>query len=276
MPRRAAAGTAVIAVLVVVVIAVATVAFLYLSQRPNASLSQASSTSTSTTTPSSTSLTGVGQSSTSSESQSGTVTTSTTTPAECSGTQAPGPQNYEQPFGTLVTGTIAPAIICFQLFYFNSTGSLTINLTNGLSIRAGRSTPFNGASNFTVAASQDQLVIGGPTDNNEGAIVAYTVTAKQGASGTYQLDFLPPGGLNRFLLGNQEPLGCPYYGLLVAGDGKPNYVLPSSCLTISTTYFSSSTATAGATSYHTLAGVPYALIDGDIYFRALGMTNSTG
>jgi len=257
-----AAGRAIIA-LVVVVIVVAAAAFVSLSRRPSTSSTQSSSFSTSTTGQSSTSLSSVGQSSVSSRSQSSVVSTSITIPAECSGTQPP------IAFPTLFAGASSPAIICVQLYYFNSTGSLTLNLTNGLSIRAAVPTSFDGASNFTVTASQAQLVLGGSGNESEGAVVAFSVTAKPGASGTYELGFFHDGS-NEYVLGIQEPETCGAYGQLVAGDGRPNYVYQSGgCLTYATVNTSYSPS-------YTLAGVPYPLLPGDIYFRMVGVTNSTG
>jgi hypothetical protein len=207
------------------------------------------------------------------------ASTSMAVPSQCSGTRPPSSRSYEFPIGTVFAGTGSPAIICLQLYYFAASPE-TFNVTGALSIMAQQSAQggrqFNGEANFTVIASQAQVVIGGPTDENEGTVVAYAVTAKPGASGTYELNFLPPGGPNRWLISsNDEPLGCPYYGALVAGNAQPDYVLGSSCLTISTTEFSSSSATVGGTSYHMLTGVLYALIDGDIYFSVFGVTNST-
>ena len=89
-------------------------------------------------------------------------------------------------------------MICLQYYYYNTTAPLTLNLTGGPAIQAlqyiqngSESYPrtFNGASNFTVMASQNQLVIGGPSSENEGVTVAFAIVAKAGASGTYQLSF---------------------------------------------------------------------------------------
>ena len=176
-------------------------------------------------------------------------------------------------------------MLCIQLYYYNSATPLTLNLTNALSIQAlqyiyngsvGYPRSFNGASNFSITTSQDLLVIGGPSNENEGTIVAYAVTAKAGASGTYQLGFLTSSSLNTWMLGAQEPEQCGYYGQLVAGSGQPNYVQATGCITYSTTYASSSTGATSSSSHLTVPGIPYPLISGDIYFRVVGVTNSTG
>lgn len=262
-PRRSATGRAIIALAVVVIVVIAA-AFLSLSQGPSTSSTQSASSSTNTTGQSSTSLSSVGQSSVSSGSQSSAVSTSISTPAECSGAQPP------TAFPTVFAGGSSPAIICVQFYYFNSTGSLTLNLTNGLSILAavpGKS--FDGGSNFTVTSSQAQLVLGGPGNESEGAVVAFAVTAKPGASGTYELSLLR-GGSNEYVLGSQEPETCGSYGQLVAGGGQPNYVYQfGGCLTYATVNTSYSPS-------YTLAGVPYPLLPGDIFFRMVGVANSTG
>ena len=186
-------------------------------------------------------------------------------------------------FLTVTAGTGSPALLCVQLYYYSAT-PLTLNLTGALSIQAlqyvyngsvGNPRSFSGASNFTVSASQSQLTIGGPNNENEGTIVAYAVTAKAGASGTYQLGYLPSSSLNTWMLGSQEPEQCGYYGQLIAGNGQPSYVQPTGCITYTSTHQSNSTTTISSSS-PTVPGIPYQLISGDIYFRIVGATNSTG
>lgn len=175
--------------------------------------------------------------------------------------------------GRVTAGTGSPALLCFQLYYY-SAAPITINLTGALSIQAlqyvyngnvGTPRSFSGAPNFTVSVSQSQLTIGGPTDENEGAIVAYAVTAKAGASGSYQLGFLPSGRPDTWVL-SQEPEQCGFYGQLIAGNGQPSYVQGTGCIV----------GAPGRTTYRTIAGVPYALVDGYIYFRMTGTSSSTG
>jgi hypothetical protein len=191
---------------------------------------------------------------------------------ECPSGQTPSPG-----FGTVTVSRTSPAIICVQ-FYYESFPSISLNLTDALSINAlqytyngsvGSPRSFNGASNFTVSVSQSQLVIGGPAYANEGIVIAYAMTAKPGASGTYELGFLQSSSLNTWMLGAQEPEQCGYYGQLVAGNGQPNYVQPTGCTTYTTT---------GGTdgSGYAIPGIPYPLLDGDLYFRIVGVTNSTG
>ena len=129
----------------------------------------------------------------------------------------------------------------------------------------------------TIAASQAQLTLGGPNSENEGTIVAYTITAKPGASGTYQLGFLV--SLSTYLL-SQEPESCGDYGQLTAGNGMPNYAQPAvTCITYNI-YNSSSCGADADTSCtsdnsFTVSGVTYPLLSGDVYFKVVGVTNST-
>ena len=219
-------------------------------------------------------------------------TGNSTVPAEC-----PGTPSFASGLGQLVAGTSSPAVLCFQLYYYSAT-PLTLNLTNALSIQAlqyifngsvGTPRSFSGAPNFTVSASQSQLVIGGPTNENEGTVVVYNLTAKAGASGTYQLGFLPSSGLTTWMLGAQEPEQCGYYAGLVAGDGLPNYAQITHCITMAyTTAYSSTTclcptapaacpcASESTSSSPSIPGIPYPLISGDVYFRIVGETSSVG
>jgi hypothetical protein len=200
-------------------------------------------------------------------------------------------------FGGVYTGTNSPAVICVQLYFYSAT-PLTLNLTSTLSIwgthtiynsSVGSTVIYSGASNFTVAASVPQLVIGGPSDENEGIIVAYSLTANPGVSGTYHLGFLTPGNLSTVMLTSQEPLSCGFYGLLVAGVGRPSLSLATMCITYitssSTTICSRPTYpaacpcesdTATSSTSHSVPGIPYPLNSGYVYFRIVGVTNSTG
>jgi hypothetical protein len=177
-------------------------------------------------------------------------------------------------FGQVITAT-TPAVLCVRLYYYSAT-PLTLNLTSALSIQAvkyayngsvGAGRPFSGAYNFTVVVSQASLTLGGPSDKNEGTIVAYSITAKPGASGTYQLGYLPSSSLNTYLLDPQEPKQCGYYGSLVAGDGQPNYVQPTGCITYATTSNSNSM---------NIPGISYSLTSGYLYFEIVGVISSAG
>jgi len=167
-------------------------------------------------------------------------------------------------FGTLDASN-SPVTICFQVYEFNSTSEVTLNTTDLLSI-TGYPAPhggavFSGIGNFTVSSSVDYLSIGGPDNANEGTIVAYTITSKPGASGTYFMQLA--GG---YLLGGDPGETCTGgAGELVAGNGQPNYALPGNCIT----HVYSSVQT------YTIPGVTYQIVGNYLYYRIYGVGNST-
>jgi len=185
-------------------------------------------------------------------------------PAGCLPSQSNG---YSS--GTLVAGTTSQAIICVQVYWFNSTTPLVLNVTSLLQIEGcegcgttpgeGEQLPDAGA-NFTIAASVDQLTLGGPVSAGEGTVLAYSITAKPGASGTYWLavqgaqlakDELYEGGPN---------------GNLVAGNGQPSYVPPGGEIM--------PIIISGGTSF-TVPGVGYTVPAGILCYRIISLTNST-
>ena len=273
-PRRRAIGRMAIALGVAAIVVVAAVAILAVTSTP----------SNSTTTP----PTSTPQDSTTSSASPGTGSGSpnaslvATLMTKCSEAQSSNP-------ATIVEATkTTAAVICLQYYYYNTTAPLTLNLTNGLKIQAlqyisngSTSYPgtFNGASNFTVMASQNQLVIGGPSNENEGVTVAFAIIAKTGASGTYQINFpgICSGCSTAWKLTPTEPLNCGYYLELTTGNGQPNYAqLVDMCITYLTYNSStSSTTETSTTSYHTLSGIQYPLYNQWLYFRITATTNST-
>jgi hypothetical protein len=182
--------------------------------------------------------------------------------------ECPSGQTAGSGFGTVTVSSSSPAIICVEVYYY-SFSAITLNLTDALQVQAVQSNrTFSGDSNFIITPSQSQLVIGASSNVNEGTLVAFAVTARAGASGTYELGLLPSqsGALNTYMFGVQEPEDCGYYGLLVAGDGQPNYAQATGgCFTYNT-------SSAGLI---TVPGIPYGLESGDLDFRIVGVTNST-
>ncbi len=193
--------------------------------------------------------------------QTTTTTSVVTLPAGCLPSQSTG---YSS--GTLVAGTSSPAIICVQVYEFNSTSPIVLNATSLLQIEGF--SPSSGqpildpAANFTVAASTDQLILGGPANAGEGTVLAYSITAKAGASGTYQL------AVEGAQLGNGPGLWeCGPNGSLVAGNGQPNYVPPGvvrECIIIS-----------GGEPTFSIPGVGYTVPAGILCYRIVSVTNST-
>jgi len=271
MPSR---GTVVLVVVIVTVVGVG--AYISASDISNLPPSNSTSRATNSTSPSTTS-------STSYYASTGSQLSNRTLTAECSRLKAP-----TFGFGTLTAGAQSPVTICVQLYYYDQNATRILNLTDALSIQALQylsngsvdiPRSFRGDSNFTVTPSQTLLVLGGPTDENEGTLVGFNITAKPGASGTYQLGFLSTAGLDGYmLLTGQGPESCGAYGQLSAGDGSPNYAqLVVHCITYDTSYYvsNSSVATSGSTQL-TISGSGYPPVNGYLYFRVLGVTNSTG
>jgi hypothetical protein len=185
-------------------------------------------------------------------------------------------------FGNVTAGTSTPTTICVQFYYYDQNATRTLNLTDALSVLAVQylrngsvESPrtFRGDSNFTITASQTQLVLGGPANENEGTLIGFNITAKPGASGTYHLGFLPSAYLKG--KGTQAPESCGYYGQLSAGDGSPNYAqLQVHCITYNASYVSTSyMSTSGSV---TIVQSGYPPVNGYLYFRVVGVTNSTG
>lgn len=198
-----------------------------------------------------------------------TETTTTTSilalPAGCLPSQSNG-NSYE----TLVAGTSSPAIMCVQVYWFNSTSPMVLNAADLLQIEGfapgSRDPVSDPAGNFTVAASLDQLTLGGPTNAGEGTVLAYSITAKAGASGTYWL------AVKAFLLaqGGLRACGPPYnaelFGSLLAGNGQPDYVPPA--------YLPVCIEGGGPPTF-SIPGVNYTVPAGFLCFRIISLSNST-
>jgi len=154
---------------------------------------------------------------------------------------------------------------------------LTLDLNQTLSIydypicnAAGACTEPSAASNFTIGTSQNELVVGGPSNENEGALVAYSLTAKPGVDGTYELSMVGP---DPYMLQPQEPVQCGYYGQVFAGAGQPDRGVASMCITYSIT--NASGASTSTTQSPTISGIQYPILTGHLYFQVAGVTNST-
>ena len=236
----------------------------------------------------------------SSSSQSAAAETTTASlPAGCSPSQVPGDYlegvgpNVSSLYKTLVVGSTSPATVCLQVYWFDPNATATFAATNLLlpppcERAACEVLEASGGigvtrleANFTITASQPQLVLGGPTNDSEGAVVAYSITAKPGVSGTYQLVFqgaLPVAGqfwlpdygrvqaLSIGIQGLQAP-GCGPLINLVAGNGQPNYVPPPGA-----------TQGCGGPSGGkggSIPGVSYGVPAEVMCFRIVSMTNST-
>jgi hypothetical protein len=195
-----------------------------------------------------------------------------TIPAGCSGNSTSG---Y---FGTLDVGTSSPAIICLQLYEFDANSSIVLSPASLIAISGSNPVsgqPIYGASlNFTITPSPNSVDLGGPTDANEGVVVALYITAKPGASGTYWGE-VEQGALEGALQGGRPGLyltpqggeeGGPN-GVLVAGTGQPDYV-PSN-VTEEPLFLD-------CTSDFHIQGFAFDVCPDMLYYRFLAVTNSTG
>jgi hypothetical protein len=200
-------------------------------------------------------------------------TYTTTLPAGCSPLQDDGPTS-----GTLIVGTTSPVMICVQFYWFNSSTTTTLNTMSLISIQGyteggpfgpNDGSPFSGISNFTVTASQSQLVLGGPKNANEGAVVAYSITAQPGASGTYRV-FAGGSELGTQGLEDCGPNGAYVAASLVAGNGQPNYMYsgPNLCGRISVVGTNS-------TQVFSIPGISYEIPSNLVVYRITSLTNST-
>ncbi|MGH9918807.1 MAG: hypothetical protein ACRD6W_08075 [Nitrososphaerales archaeon] len=235
--------------------------------------STSTSTSTQTTTATSTST------ATTTVTSLSTQTVTQTLPAQCLGGGSNSSFVSDGYFGTLNVGASSPAIICLQLYEFDANSSFVVNATRlinieGVNLETGQT--FHGFSNFTITASSGSIDLGGPTNANEGIVVALAITAKPGASGTYWWFVTqgqnPPETAVPTDLGYQQALylsdqggadGGPY-GLLVAGTGQPEYA--------SGDFFG---GYLGCTAGFHIQGVSYNICPDNLYFRIIGATNST-
>ena len=208
------------------------------------------------------------------------ITSALSAAQTCSSAQTPSAIGLL--FGAAHAGVSSPAIICVQFFYYASS-TLTLNLSSLISVN-GFHPPvqngsityqnmlFNGGANFTINTNQSELVLGGPDGLNEGAMVAFQITAKAGASGTYGIDFKAD-----YMLDPTEPVGCGEYGELLAGTGQPNYFAnyEGGCITYGVSTTNSSQTETAISSLHTISNYSYPLLSGDLYFRVAGVANST-
>ncbi len=193
--------------------------------------------------------------------------------ASCSQLTNPGTGSYPR----LFVRTNETALLCVRVYYFNPNGTRTLNISQVLDLEAVKYPPnaqpvvFSGASNFTVTPSQKQLVIGGPNNENEGAEIAWALTAKPGASGSYELNFNSVS----YVFGNGGPAECGSYGKIMAGNGEPSYLITGfqGCTTYTT-----GNITTNSTKYTVVSVdgfLSQVLMNGDVYFLIAGWTNST-
>lgn len=182
--------------------------------------------------------------------------------------------------GTVEVGSTSPAIICIQFYLFDSNTNITLGTTGILlpptcesaaceSLVSNATLAFE--ANLTVTASQDQLVLGGSANANEGTVVAYSITGKPGATGTFPLTLHGSALDSADYILSQGLATCPLDFDLVAGNGQPNYVPPPH----------PTTGCAVVDNYGILPesfgipGVSYRLPPDILCYRVISLTNST-
>jgi hypothetical protein len=157
-------------------------------------------------------------------------------------------------------------MICVQLYEFDATSPVVLNPNSLISITGvdpATEKSFNGLSNFTIAASSNSVELGGPTNANEGIVVALSITAKPGASGTYWAEVIQGARQGLHLEDNGAREGGPN-GILVAGTGQPDYV-PSNVIELPLFL-------GGCTSAFHIQGVAYDICPDMLYYRFIAMT----
>lgn len=182
---------------------------------------------------------------------SSTTTQSTVLPAVCLG----DPNFGFFGSGTIQTRTNSSATLCVEYYYYGSQ-SKTFSPISLISVQGfpKNGSSFNAVSNFTITASVNELTIGGPSNENEGSLVTYTITSKSDSNGTYLLN------LGWLAVGQPPNVSeCGMEFLLVSGNGNPSYTnLISMCITMTST-----------------GTLPYPYPAGTIFAKVVGATNGT-
>ncbi|MDG7002007.1 MAG: hypothetical protein JRN15_23145 [Nitrososphaerota archaeon] len=163
-------------------------------------------------------------------------------------------------------------ILCVEYYYygpqqitFNTTSQLRVfgarNVTNGLG------TQFDASSNFSIYGSPAIETIGGATNENEGAIVLYTINPKVASNGTYWLN------LGWISTPDGQVIRCGTEFKLVSGNGLPDYTPGILGLCEAIVTMSSSTSANGTSATTTLLPPPYP--DNTLVAKIVVAENST-
>lgn len=210
-------------VVILLVIALLATFAVYSSQPKGTTSPTVSSMSSSATSSSSLSISSSVSSSTT---QSISSSSSSSSEAEPCST----PVNSAPYAFTLQSNSQSPALLCVDFYYYNQTSPITLNTFSQINILGMRSYPngtgamFNANSNFTITSSSPSITIGGPSNQNEGTAVTYSIAPKDGTNGMFALNigWLLPGKTS-----------CNEEFVLVAGSGSPNYTYAGLCSDIS-------------------------------------------
>jgi hypothetical protein len=113
----------------------------------------------------------------------------TTVAASCLTTFSNGTNTGEDLYLAQLSGSTAK--LCVRYFYYNTSAPITLDSLGQLTVYApvqSSGTLRNADSSFQVSADMSQIQIGGPQQENEGALVSYTIKSIGSApSGTYEI-----------------------------------------------------------------------------------------
>lgn len=124
------------------------------------------------------------------------------------------------------------AHICAKYYYYNLNNTITVNTSLLKVMYYNNSTGSHIDQNFTISTSPSSITIGGPNNENEGAVVVYNITPKSGGNGTFEGSMASMFWMNS---GHSEMELCDYRFRIVVGNGVPNFLFFfNSCLTLTT------------------------------------------
>ncbi|MDG7007903.1 MAG: hypothetical protein JRN06_06635 [Nitrososphaerota archaeon] len=133
-----------------------------------------------------------------------------------------------RPIATFRTNAANPLVICAEFYYYPDTNTTMevdpldyISITGVKSVPGGTSSNFSANSDFSITSTPETVAIGGIPNTNEGTPVLFTITARGGVSGIYNLNF-------GWLL--PESVNCGHEFSLVSGNGQPDYSFSAGCI----------------------------------------------
>jgi len=141
------------------------------------------------------------------------------------------PCNGDSPLAlgeVVTTNSNNASVVCVRFFYYdtNSNSTYKIDTLGYLSIDAlaNNGTVISAKNEFLLTADPEMISIGGPLNASEGVVVGYTIQAKVGTSGTFDLGFgwLAP-----------QVEDCGHEFSLLAGSGEPDVSIhDGGCITM--------------------------------------------
>ncbi len=150
-------------------------------------------------------------------------------------------------------------LLTVKYYYYDPNGTKSFDFSGGNLLYftgccKGGGT-FYVTSNFSVISSVGNVTFGGTNNMSEGTVVVYTITPKQGFSGTYQVD-----GFGDLVYPNL--FVCANYVVISIGNGSPDYGYPLGSCTSSVTS-------------HGYQANSQGFVDGFLTFQIVGSSNSS-